>query len=80
MARKAFAHFEAVSAVIPAQGAYQAAIAVKALEGGSAPRFHAVLSGQTFKTADEADQAAVDELERLLDVDAEAELVWRPLS
>ncbi|KQQ67782.1 hypothetical protein ASF84_01160 [Pseudomonas sp. Leaf127] len=80
MARREFEHFEAVSAAIPAQGAYQAAIAVKALQSGGAPRFHAVLDGQAFKTADEADQAAVGELERLLGVDADAELVWRPAS
>ncbi|MBD8491757.1 hypothetical protein IFR09_07020 [Pseudomonas syringae] len=80
MARKVFEHFEAVSAAIPTQGVYQAAIAVKALSGGGAPRFHAVLEGQTFKTADEADQAAAEALERLVDVDSEAALVWRPAS
>lgn len=75
MARKVFEYYEAVTAMIPAEGGYQAAIAVKSLEGG-APRFHAVLPGQLFKTADDADQAASDELERLLDVDTDAELVW----
>ncbi|MCO8162188.1 hypothetical protein NJC38_08445 [Pseudomonas sp. 21LCFQ010] len=80
MARKVFEYYEAVTAMIPTQGGYQAAIAVKSLEGGGAPRFYAVLPGQLFKTADDADQAASDELERLLDVDADAELVWRQVS
>lgn len=80
MARKVFEHYEAVTAMIPVQGGgYQAAIAVKLLDGG-APRFHGLLPGQVFKTADDADLAAVDELERLLDVDADAELVWRQVS
>ena len=76
MARKEFAHFEAVSAVIPGAGGYSAAIAVKALGAGGAPRFHRVLDGQTFKTADDADQAAGQKLEHLIDVDAEGELHW----
>lgn len=80
MARKVFEYYEAVTAMIPAEGGYQAAIAVKSLDGGGAPRFHAVLSGQLFKTADDADQAASAELERLVDVDADAELVWRQAS
>ena len=39
MARKAFEHFEAVSAVVPGEGGYHAAIAVKALGGSGAPTF-----------------------------------------
>ena len=40
MARKEFAQFEAVSAVVPVEpGVYHAAIAVKALYEGGAPRF-----------------------------------------
>lgn len=76
MARKAFAHFEAVSAVIPGAGGYSAAIAVKALDAGGAPRFHRILDDQTFKTADDADQAAAQKLEQLIDVDADGELHW----
>ncbi|MEE3914496.1 hypothetical protein [Pseudomonas viridiflava] len=75
MARKEYEEFEAVSAVMPGEEGYRAAIAVKARAGG-APRFHAVLPGQTFKTAHEADLAASAELERLASVDAEGELVW----
>ena len=45
MARKAFEHFEAVSAVIPGEGGYHAAIAVKAIGGTGAPRFNKVLEG-----------------------------------
>ena len=59
MARKEFAQFEAVSAVVPVEpGIYHAAIAVKALYEGGAPRFHKVLIEQTFKTATAADAAA----------------------
>lgn len=76
MARKEFAHFEAVSAVVPGEGGYSAAIAVKALEGSGAPRFHKILDEQKFKTAFEADEAAARELARLVDVDAEGELSW----
>ncbi|MCV4288898.1 hypothetical protein OH708_13355 [Pseudomonas capsici] len=76
MARKVFNAFEAVSAVIPGEGGYRAAIAVKALGAGGAPRFHPVLPGEKFKTAHDADLAATQELERLTDVDAEGELVW----
>ncbi|MFJ4142293.1 hypothetical protein [Pseudomonas sp. NPDC089734] len=75
MARKEFKEYEAVSAVIPGEGGYSAAIAVKALDAGGAPRFHPVLPGEKFKTAHDADLAAVRELERLIDVDGEGELV-----
>ncbi|NBA94736.1 hypothetical protein [Pseudomonas sp. R5(2019)] len=76
MARKEFAHFEAVSAVVPGEGGYNAAIAVKGLGAGGAPHFHKVLEGQTFKTALSADDAASAELARLVDVNSEGELVW----
>ncbi|MFY0994473.1 hypothetical protein ACOQNR_07745, partial [Pseudomonas juntendi] len=52
MARREFPQFEAVSAMVPAEGGgYHAAIAVKALGMGGAPRFHKVLDGQVFKGA-----------------------------
>ncbi|MBK5415989.1 hypothetical protein [Pseudomonas sp. TH31] len=76
MARKAFDHFEAVSAVVPGEGGYHAAIAVKAIGGTGAPRFHKVLEGQIFKTANEADLAAAKELTRLKDVTEDADLLW----
>ncbi|MFO2462563.1 hypothetical protein OOJ96_01485 [Pseudomonas sp. 15FMM2] len=77
MARKEFAHHEAVSALVRQdEGGYRAAIAVKALDGMSAPRFHQILDGQTFKTADDADAAAGQQLERLIDIDEEGQLVW----
>lgn len=76
MARKEFEHFEAVSAVVPGEGGYSAAIAVKALGASGAPRFHRVLDEQTFKTAHDADQAAALKLEQLVDVDAEGQLQW----
>lgn len=76
MARKEFDAFEAVSAVVPGEGGYSAAIAVKALGAGGAPRFHKVLAGQTFKTALDADDAAVGELARLNGVSDDAELIW----
>lgn len=76
MARKEFEHFEAVSAVVPGEGGYSAAIAIKALGASGAPRFHRVLDDQTFKTAHDADQAAALQLEQLIDVDAEGQLHW----
>jgi len=76
MARKEFAHHEAVSAVVPGEGGYSAAIAVKALDGMGAPRFHKILDGQKFKTADDADDAAAQQLERLIDVDEDGQLTW----
>lgn len=76
MARKAFEGYEAVSAVVPADGSYRAAIAVKALEGGGAPQFHKVLDGQTFSTAHAADLAACEVLEQLQGVDADGGLRW----
>lgn len=76
MTRKVFAQFEAVSAVVPGDGAYSAAIAVKALVDGGAPRFHKILDGQRFSKAHEADQAASDRLQALRDVDSDGELVW----
>ncbi|KPH02342.1 hypothetical protein AEQ67_02165 [Pseudomonas sp. RIT-PI-q] len=76
MARKAFDHFEAVSAVVPGEGGYHAAIAVKAIGGTGAPRFHKVLEEQIFKTANEADLAAAKELTRLKDVKEDADLLW----
>lgn len=76
MARKEFAHHEAVSAVVPGEGGYSAAVAVKALDGMGAPRFHKILDGQKFKTASDADDAAALQLERLIDVDEEGQLSW----
>jgi len=76
MARKEFQHYEAVSAAIPGDGGYSAAIAVKGLGAGGAPSFHRVLLDQTFTTALTADQAAVEELERLIDVTSEGELMF----
>ncbi|POF40794.1 hypothetical protein B0D71_20210 [Pseudomonas laurylsulfativorans] len=76
MARKAFEHFEAVSAVVPGEGGYHAAIAVKALGGSGAPRFHKVLEGQVFKTAHDADLAAAKELTHLKDVKEDTDLLW----
>ncbi|AUO25208.1 MULTISPECIES: hypothetical protein [Pseudomonas] len=77
MARKEFAHHEAVSALVrEEEGGYSAAIAVKALDGMGAPRFHKILDGQTFKTASDADDAAALQLERLVDVDEDGQLSW----
>ncbi|MDY0832846.1 hypothetical protein [Pseudomonas sp. SED1] len=77
MARKEFAHHEAVSALVREdEGGYSAAIAVKALDGMGAPRFHKILDGQKFKTADDADDAAALQLERLLNVDEDGQLSW----
>ncbi|WP_409283661.1 hypothetical protein [Pseudomonas protegens] len=77
MARKEFSHYEAVSAVVPGEGGYSAAIAVKALGASGAPRFHKVLNEQKFKTAHDADQAAAQQLEQLVDVDQDGELSWK---
>ncbi|QIH10417.1 MULTISPECIES: hypothetical protein [Pseudomonas] len=79
MARKEFAHYEAVSAVVPGEGGYSAAIAVKALGASGAPRFHKVLDAETFKTAHDADQAAAQQLEQLIDVDADGQLCWNAI-
>ncbi|CAK17033.1 hypothetical protein [Pseudomonas entomophila] len=77
MARREFPHFEAVSAMVPVEGGgYHAAIAVKALHMGGAPRFHKVLDGQVFKSAMAADEAACAELERLQGVAEEGELIF----
>ncbi|MDR2307639.1 MAG: hypothetical protein LBE53_10650 [Paucimonas sp.] len=77
MARREFPHFEAVSAMVPAQGGgYHAAIAVKALNLGGAPRFHKVLDGQLFKSALAADEAACAELGRLQGVSEAGELLF----
>ena len=76
MARRQFAHHEAVSAVVPGEGGYSAAVAVKALDGMGAPQFHKILDGQKFKTASDADDAATLQLELLADVDAEGQLTW----
>lgn len=77
MARREFPGFEAVSAMVPVEGGgYHAAIAVKALHMGGAPRFHKVLEDQVFKSAMAADEAACAELERLQGVGEEGELAW----
>ncbi|MBK5000155.1 hypothetical protein IAE37_002431 [Pseudomonas sp. S31] len=77
MARREFPHFEAVSAMVPVEGGgYNAAIAVKALHLGGAPRFHKVLDGQVFNSAMAADEAACAELQRLQSVGEEGELIW----
>ncbi|MCY1172634.1 hypothetical protein D3C76_138320 [compost metagenome] len=76
MARREFEQYEAVSAVVPGEGGYSAAIAVKTLGAGGAPRFHKVLAGQAFAKALEADQAAEQELQKLVGVNEDGELVW----
>ncbi|MDP9555474.1 UNVERIFIED_ORG: hypothetical protein J2W65_001073 [Pseudomonas parafulva] len=77
MARREFPQFEAVSAMVPAEGGgYHAAIAVKAMGMGGAPRFHKVLDGQVFKGAVAADEAATGELQRLQGVSEAGELIW----
>jgi hypothetical protein len=77
MARREFPHFEAVSAMVPVEGGgYHAAIAVKALGMGGAPRFHKVLDGQIFNSALVADEAASAELARLQGVGEEGELLF----
>ncbi|MBD8680861.1 hypothetical protein [Pseudomonas sp. CFBP 13719] len=76
MARKVFEHHEAVSAVVPNEGSYRAAIAIKALQGGGAPQFHKVLDGQSFGTAHEADSAAAEVLSTLVNVDDDGEPVF----
>jgi len=77
MARKEFAQHEAVSALVREdEGGYSAAIAVKALDGMGAPRFHKILDGQKFKTASDADDAAALQLERLVNVDEDGQLSW----
>ncbi|HEX8591008.1 hypothetical protein [Pseudomonas sp.] len=76
MARREFQHHEAVSAAVPGEGGYSAAIAVKERVMGGAPTFHRVLAEQKFPTALAADDAAVKELERLADVTQEGELVF----
>lgn len=76
MSRREFPHFEAVSAMVPVEGGYHAAIAVKALGMGGAPRFHKVLDGQVFKGAVAADEAASAELQRLQGVSDGGELIW----
>lgn len=78
MARKVFEHHEAVSAVVPEAGSYRAAIAIKALQGGGAPRFHKVLDGQSFATAHEADGAAAEVLSTLARVDEDGEPMFAP--
>ncbi|MBY8970238.1 hypothetical protein J1G33_07505 [Pseudomonas sp. P867] len=81
MARKQFAHHEAVSALMrEEEGGYSAAIAVKALDGMGAPKFHKILDGQKFKSASDADDAATVQLEDLVDVDAEGQLTWATAS
>lgn len=77
MARREFDKHEAVAAVVPVEpGVYHAAIAVKALYEGGAPRFHKVLLEQTFTTATHADAAAAQHLETLQGVTEDGELVW----
>jgi hypothetical protein len=76
MARKAFETFEAVSAVIPREGGYYAAIATKAIGGAGVPRFNKLLEQQTFKTAREADEAAALQLTHLKGVGEDGELIW----
>ncbi|WP_258197964.1 hypothetical protein [Pseudomonas capeferrum] len=76
MARREFPRFEAVSAVVPVEGGYNAALAVKALGAPGAPRFHTVLEGQVYASALAADEAASGELQRLKDIGDEGELVW----
>ncbi|KAF2390515.1 MULTISPECIES: hypothetical protein [Pseudomonas] len=76
MARKAFETFEAVSAVVPREGGYNAAIATKAIGGTGAPRFNKVLEEQTFTTARDADEAAALALTKLKGVSEDGDLIW----
>lgn len=62
--------------MVPAEGGYTAALAVKGLGATGAPRFHSVLDGQVYKSALAADEAASSELQRLQGVSDEGELIW----
>jgi hypothetical protein len=72
MARKQFAHHEAVSAVVPGEG-------LQRRRRRQGTRWHGRTAvsqdpdGQTFKTASDADDAATLQLELLVDVDAEGQ-------
>lgn len=79
MARRELDGFEAVSAAVPGDDGYDAAIAVKAQGAGGAPIFHRVLPGQKFNTALLADIAATEELARLAAIDAEGGLSFTPV-
>ncbi len=61
--------------MVPVEGGYHAAIAVKRLHAPGAPRFHKVLPGQVFSSASAADEAASVELQRLLGIDEEGGLI-----
>ncbi|RXT94986.1 hypothetical protein B1F69_10370 [Pseudomonas syringae] len=76
MALKKYKGLEVVAAVIPPARGHTAAIPVKPRSGGGAARFLARMPHQRSKTADDADLAAVQELQRLVDIDAEGEPVW----
>lgn len=76
MARKAFETYEAVSAVVPREGGYYAAIATKEIGSSGVPRFNKLLEDQTFKTAKDADEAAALELTRLKGVSEDGDLIW----
>jgi len=78
MARKHFEKFEAISAAVPAEDAFEAVIAVKRRDGDDTVHVHRVAHGQRYDLASEADTAAEAALTKVTEVSDDGQLIWEP--
>lgn len=76
MARKHFDKFEAVSAAVPADDAFEAVIAIKRRNSDEEARIFKVANGQRYDLAYEADVVAEAALNKLREISDTGELIW----
>lgn len=76
MARKHFDKFEAVSAAVPADDAFEAVIAIKRRNSDEEAKIFKVANGQRYDLAYEADVVAEAALNKLRDISDTGELIW----
>lgn len=76
MARKHFDKFEAVSAAVPADDAFEAVIAIKRRNSDEEAKIFKVANGQRYDLAYEADVVAEAALNKLREISDTGELIW----
>ncbi|NKQ09710.1 hypothetical protein [Pseudomonas sp. SST3] len=76
MARKHFENHEAISSAVPAEGGFEAVIAVKRRDTDENARVVTVANGRRYDLASEADVAAEAALTKVREVNDDGELIW----
>jgi hypothetical protein len=76
MARKHFENFEAISSAVPADGAFEAVIALKRRGTDDNAHVITVANGRRYDLASEADVAAEAALTKVREISEDGELIW----